>query len=229
MNAHRGDTDRRVDESGERMWRVYADEIGIPDSAPADRHDSLSPQADGTVQRSPGHFVGALVLVVVAIVLGVAVWRGLRSPGPSSLASAPPTDVTQTIPEDRTIPQRKIGGTALPGPKPRGRTLLHQVSFDFASDHLNNDAKIGLDKVAATLNANVEWRVAIEGHTDPHGTPDYNRSLSERRARTVTVYLQSSGIVPERLRALGLSASRPVASNDPVGNARNRRVEIYRE
>ena len=47
------------------------------------------------------------------------------------------------------------------------------------------------------------------GHTDRHGTDEYNINLSGRRARSVIDYLIESGISPDRLQSQGYGESRP--------------------
>ena len=73
----------------------------------------------------------------------------------------------------------------------------------------------------------------ITGHTDAVGTFEYNQTLSENRARSVTRYLASKGISNNRLKDAGLSESTHVAINRtsdnrdaPDGRALNRRVQF---
>ena len=69
--------------------------------------------------------------------------------------------------------------------------------------------------------------VEVAGHTDSTGSDAYNQSLSERRANSVSRYLQSQGINSQRLITVGMGESRPVADNStPAGRQANRRVEI---
>ena len=67
----------------------------------------------------------------------------------------------------------------------------------------------------------------VIGHTDSRGPADYNQRLSEQRANSVTQYLRSRKVIPERLVSRGLGEEAPVSTNDtPEGRALNRRVEI---
>ena len=67
----------------------------------------------------------------------------------------------------------------------------------------------------------------LNGHTDNVGGQDYNKDLSERRARAVRNYLISKGIDPGMVKSEGFGFSKPVAENDTEdGRAQNRRVEI---
>ena len=68
--------------------------------------------------------------------------------------------------------------------------------------------------------------IVVEGHTDSVGSDVTNQILSEARARSVAMYLSERGVGPQRLRAVGYGAARPIAPNDTPGNqARNRRIE----
>ena len=85
-----------------------------------------------------------------------------------------------------------------------------------------------LDNVAAVLAAHPELTsVQVEGHTDDRGSDRYNKSLSQRRAEAVVVYLTRKGIDRARLTALGYGEEKPIADNKTkTGRAINRRVEF---
>lgn len=70
-------------------------------------------------------------------------------------------------------------------------------------------------------------RILLIGHTDDTGNSRLNADLSERRARTVSAYMQQRGIPRESLYFQGAGESYPTADNaTEAGRARNRRVEI---
>jgi len=99
----------------------------------------------------------------------------------------------------------------------------------FATDSADVSASFYqvLDSVALVVNEFDKTYVDVVGHTDSTGSADYNQNLSERRASSVARYLQSQGVLPERLLTRGLGPHSPIASNDtPQGRALNRRVEI---
>jgi outer membrane protein OmpA-like peptidoglycan-associated protein len=84
-----------------------------------------------------------------------------------------------------------------------------------------------LNSVGKVLTKFDQTVVEVAGHTDSTGADDYNQSLSERRATSVAQYLQSQDINPQRLIAIGLGESMPVADNTTnAGRQANRRVEI---
>jgi len=73
--------------------------------------------------------------------------------------------------------------------------------------------------------------IVVEGHTDnqPRATQQFpsNWELSAARAAAVVRILEGQGLAAPRLAALGLGASRPMASNETaVGRTQNRRVII---
>jgi len=84
-----------------------------------------------------------------------------------------------------------------------------------------------LDSVGKVLEEFDQTVVEVAGHTDSTGTEDHNQGLSERRASTVSQYLQTRGVLGQRFITLGMGELRPVADNASVnGRQTNRRVEI---
>jgi outer membrane protein OmpA-like peptidoglycan-associated protein len=84
-----------------------------------------------------------------------------------------------------------------------------------------------LDSVGLVLKEYDKTLVEVAGHTDSTGSDASNQALSERRASSVTSYLISRDVRPDRLMSVGAGESRPVASNDTdAGRQQNRRVEI---
>jgi outer membrane protein OmpA-like peptidoglycan-associated protein len=69
--------------------------------------------------------------------------------------------------------------------------------------------------------------VEVAGHTDSTGSDQYNQTLSERRAASVSQYLRNQGVDERRLLTIGLGETMPVADNSTEsGRQANRRVEI---
>ncbi len=84
-----------------------------------------------------------------------------------------------------------------------------------------------LNSVGKVLKEYNKTVVEVAGHTDSTGTDAYNQSLSERRATSVSSYLQSQGVNSQRIITVGMGESRPVADNGTAeGRQANRRVEI---
>ena len=84
-----------------------------------------------------------------------------------------------------------------------------------------------LNSVGKVLQEFDQTVVEVAGHTDSTGSEQYNQSLSERRAASVSNYLRGQGVLTERLLTVGMGELRPVADNSTGGGRQaNRRVEI---
>jgi outer membrane protein OmpA-like peptidoglycan-associated protein len=84
-----------------------------------------------------------------------------------------------------------------------------------------------LNSVGKVLKEFDQTVVEVAGHTDSTGSEEYNQNLSERRAASVSQYLQARGIMTERMITVGMGELRPVADNGTAeGRQANRRVEI---
>jgi outer membrane protein OmpA-like peptidoglycan-associated protein len=105
--------------------------------------------------------------------------------------------------------------------------LPGDVTFETNSASLDGKFFAILDSVALVLDEYKSTLVTVAGHTDNTGADAYNQFLSEKRASTVALYLQSKGVATERLAAIGYGEKKPIASNATVeGRAKNRRVTI---
>ena len=101
------------------------------------------------------------------------------------------------------------------------------VTFATNSSDLSADFYEVLSSVSTVLDEFDKTVVEVAGHTDSTGSASYNQGLSERRANSVAQYLNSQGVMDERLIPVGMGEARPVDSNDTSsGRQANRRVEI---
>ena len=106
-------------------------------------------------------------------------------------------------------------------------TLSGSVLFATGKYLLLPIAKTKLDDVAKALLDQSFKSIVVEGHTDSQGSASKNETLSQQRAETVRSHLVSRGIPADKISAVGLGSSRPVADNATAdGRANNRRVEI---
>ncbi|MSQ67703.1 MAG: OmpA family protein [Gammaproteobacteria bacterium] len=118
-----------------------------------------------------------------------------------------------------------------PPPEPEIGTKimsLEGTNFAFNSAALTDAGKVRLDDAARLLIEHGALVVEVAGHTDSVGSLAYNQKLSERRAKSVAVYLESKGVDPAHLApVVGYGKTKPVATNDTAeGRAQNRRVEL---
>lgn len=110
-------------------------------------------------------------------------------------------------------------------------TLSSGILFATGESELLAEGQHKLTRVARYLNqTDAERTILIEGHTDDRGGSGFNLTLSRERAEAVKQHLLLLGVDEQRMRAVGVGESRPVATNDTVeGRANNRRVEIIVE
>lgn len=109
-----------------------------------------------------------------------------------------------------------------------GKTIvLRNIFFDYNKYTLREESYPELERLQELLTENPVIKVEISGHTDDVGGDEYNRELSENRAKSVVDYLVSKGIVQDRLIFAGYGESQPIASNEkPEGRQENRRTEF---
>ena len=101
------------------------------------------------------------------------------------------------------------------------------ILFGYDSSTLQPDAKTNISKLAVILKKYPDTNILVTGHTDSDGAEEYNQTLSEQRAKTVSDYSKYQGISSSRLSVIGLGEKEPVASNETIeGKGLNRRVEI---
>ena len=101
------------------------------------------------------------------------------------------------------------------------------ILFETNSATLQSAAKTNISKLSVILNKYPDTNILVTGHTDSDGTEQYNQTLSESRAKSVSDYSMSQGINSSRLSLIGLGETEPVASNESAdGKQLNRRVEI---
>ena len=111
---------------------------------------------------------------------------------------------------------------------------LNEIYYSFDQATLTADAKQILDeRLIPFLQNNPQISIEIISHTDNLGTPDYNSTLSQQRAKSVVNYLVSNGIQYNRLVAVGKGENEPIAMNlnpdgsdNPNGREKNRRTEL---
>lgn len=102
-----------------------------------------------------------------------------------------------------------------------------KILFGFDRSDLSSSAQGNLDKLGNILQKYPDTNIEVLGHTDDKGTDEYNQTLSERRANSVSSYLRSKGISSVRVTTKGMGESDPKVSNDSESSrAENRRVEF---
>ncbi len=104
---------------------------------------------------------------------------------------------------------------------------LDDIAFAPGRATLRPAAKASLGKLIAFVNRDPSKPIRIEGHTDSSGNTHANLTLSQRRADAVRDALVAAGVAANRITAVGMGESQPVADNGTeAGRARNRRVDV---
>ncbi|MBK8226042.1 MAG: carboxypeptidase regulatory-like domain-containing protein [Flavobacteriales bacterium] len=86
---------------------------------------------------------------------------------------------------------------------------LDNIFYDYNKWNIRPDAAVELDKLVQTLRDNPTVRIELSSHTDCRGKDAYNKSLSEKRAKSAVDYLISQGIEKGRLVSKGYGESKP--------------------
>lgn len=88
---------------------------------------------------------------------------------------------------------------------------LDIIYFDFDKDNIRPDAALELDKIVRIMKKYPKMEINIESHTDSRAPFEYNRDLSDRRAKSTRRYILANGIEDYRIRsAKGYGESRLV-------------------
>jgi len=108
------------------------------------------------------------------------------------------------------------------------KITFHQgIEFATNSDALTPTSKTNITDLAKVLKKYDDTNILIEGHTDATGKREYNQTLSEKRAKSVSDYLKTLGIPNARTSNVGYGPDQPIADNTTeAGRQQNRRVEV---
>ena len=109
-------------------------------------------------------------------------------------------------------------------------TLNKTIYFDHDKHELSTDSKEVLEALAADLATYTDYNLEVIGHADQDGAEEYNLLLSQNRAETVSGYLASEGLSPEKMSVSYYGESIPLqSSSSTVAKSQNRRVTIRAE
>ncbi|MDR3261513.1 MAG: OmpA family protein [Tannerella sp.] len=102
------------------------------------------------------------------------------------------------------------------------------VLFVPNSSTVGEQAKSILHALATSLKKYPDADLKIVGYTDNTGHAEYNRILSEKRAKSVYDFLTARGVGANRMTFEGKGSREPAANNQTEeGRKKNRRVEIF--
>ncbi len=106
-------------------------------------------------------------------------------------------------------------------------TSLPDILFAYGSSQLDGTATSDLDLLVMTMLANPELKVRLSGHAWENANDDFNKQLSELRAKVVADYLISKGIGPKRMSLRSYGKTNPLEFQaESTARSLNRRVGI---
>jgi len=114
---------------------------------------------------------------------------------------------------------------------------IKPIYFDYNKSDIRADAKVELDKIVKIMKENPTIKIELGSHTDSRGNNEYNRSLSDRRAKSSAAYIISQGVPANRITGKGYGESKLVVSDETIsgmstesekeaGHQKNRRTEF---
>jgi len=107
---------------------------------------------------------------------------------------------------------------------------LGMANFAVGKSELTQKAQDDIKKMAEDIKALEFKQITIEGHTDSTGSDQFNKSLSNARAKAVFLEFVKNGIPEDKMTYIGFASKMPIADNKTdSGRAKNRRVEIFVE
>jgi outer membrane protein OmpA-like peptidoglycan-associated protein len=149
----------------------------------------------------------------------------------SAGASPGPVQITGTVTDDKghsatCSTSVNVQAPPPPPPPPPASLILHSVFFPTALPNAKRPDK-GLaesqEQILTTLATDLknylqvkpDAQITLTGHTDPRGTPAYNKALSERRVNSVKNFLVGQG-VPESAIMTNAVGETELLSKDQV-------------
>ncbi len=149
--------------------------------------------------------------------------------------------------QSRTVPTQRLAyssgqGVARPAPPepvspravalvevavPRDGVSMGMVYFDFDEYVIKPEFLPMLNDVSKAMREQPKTHVRLEGHTDRHGSTEYNVALGQRRAEAVRKFMLQNGVPESQLDAVSFGKEKPAATEATTeADARNRRTEI---
>lgn len=104
-------------------------------------------------------------------------------------------------------------------------TATHSILFDTDSYKLSKSNLDQVNNLIADIQDFSDYKFNLKGHTDLHGTNEYNLALSKRRVLSVHEFLVKNGVNQNAIE-LSWHGEEQLLENYAEGQNKNRRVEI---
>lgn len=112
--------------------------------------------------------------------------------------------------------------------QPNNQTITHisnealKIYFTAGKSDLDSKYESNLKIILDDLTKNANWGIEISGYASNEGNEDFNKKLSNERAKSVLDYFNHRGIVRRRIVAIGYGA----AESNGLSKEESRRVEV---
>ncbi len=147
--------------------------------------------------------------------------------GENDLVSAGSADQRLTVEGEAVDYQGAVSpveGGMVVGMEPPAQRLFF---FDYDSSSVSGEDLTVVQAHAAYLVSNPVMLVRLEGHADERGSREYNLSLGERRAQTMSDLLIAEGVKSGQIEIISYGEENPLEQGTEEGFwAQNRRVEL---
>jgi flagellar motor protein MotB len=106
--------------------------------------------------------------------------------------------------------------------------IFRNIEFDEKMATIKPSMEGILNRIVVFMADHPTFKLKISGHTDNSGEPEYNMSLSQKRADAIKKYITTKGKIPEnRIEAWGYGDTEPLKEEITEEDKRiNRRVEF---
>ena len=132
----------------------------------------------------------------------------------------------EAAPEARAVTSQAARPRTLVAAPPAG--VFHaDVYFDFKSTRLRADAVRVLQETARSMDLSNAWVVLVQGYADRQGPVEYNRTLAQRRAESVKLFLVELGVPETAIRMVTMGQNGALC-DEPEKECQqiNRRVHL---
>tara|TARA_R110001632_G_scaffold95933_8_gene202147 strand:+ start:485 stop:2347 length:1863 start_codon:yes stop_codon:yes gene_type:complete len=92
------------------------------------------------------------------------------------------------------------------------RVVLSPIYFDFNKWDITPQAALELNRLVTVMQRYPTMVISAESHTDARGKEEYNRILSDKRAKSMRDYVISQGILAERISGIGKGETDPAVN-----------------
>jgi cytochrome c oxidase subunit II len=136
------------------------------------------------------------------------------------------------ISEDTTLaPAAREGMTAEDNAPVSGEdqktVRLAYIDFDPGSATISKDGRSQLVDLSEIMTKYPKMKIEVGVHSDNRGDAETNKSLTQRRAEAIKIFLGELGVDPARVEAVGYGSSKPLDTSDtPEARQKNRRTEF---